>query len=1669
MKTMKRILCMFLALAMLAGLFVTGVSAETKAGDTYAADPSAWGTQGNNGWYYLYRDVAGDYHEMNYYDSTAEIDWQKNNFASDPFTQGEMFFITQNTCFVGESGSRPTFAFKAPAGGQIELTTQTHSTGEMHMQVSVNNEVQKIGGEDSLQLCTTGTLPGGMTKTSLLLEVAKDDMVYVEFYSTDVGVQRQAWINEYSVSYISVAHDYTGETLAPDMSAWGTQGNNCWYWMYQDAAGNCKQMSYYDSSASIDWQKDAFASDPYTALEMYFINRDVFFLGEGGTRPVYAFKAPVGGEVELYFEYHGVSDFFAEVYIGDTLQKIDGNDRVTFTTEGTLEGGFTAAKMRLSVKKNSMIYIIPGNTDTALANRQGWLRNYSVKYLSTNNEVDYTSVAYAPDPAAWGTQGNNGWYYMYQDPIGSYGMLDWYDNTSPINWQQNNYAFDPYAMGEMLFIDPTHFFVGELGSKPVYAFKAPVSGEVKISFEIHGLESMGISAYVDDQLVQIEGKDRYTFCTTGPLAGAHTAVSFTAKVTKGQMIYIVCSDTGSNRDGWFRNPSAKYLSVSEDVDYTKVTLTPDMEKWGTSSNNCWSYLWKSAAGAYSPLSYYPADETDIDWQKDTYSFDPNTMGEMLFISKSIFFVGENGSRPVYAFTAPSGGTVQFTFRTHGVSAMHLDVFKNSEQVKVNGEDCIRFTTAGTLPGAYTDNVFTLDVKKGTTVYFVGGSDDIAADRGGYVSYYAAKYLSVNDEEEEPVIVVPPKVEGSAAEWNASTDYYAALQEKLRSDEPMTWVFVGDSITANDGDVTKGYRCYAEIFDSYLKSTLGRVNDRVVNTAVSGWKVRNIDYERDIAAYKPDVVYIKVGTNDNFTTDFAANSFYAAMSALYDKIIAGGAIPVIACANGFSSDWGNTEQTAAFAARYPDTIRTLAYAKNLLLVDYFSVYAENQAYSDSHYFNPDTIHPNRNGMLVHAQTLIRDLGMAQDSAILSQNAGNLSGCENAQLILPGLDTSDYITDGSDIKLADIDLNKTFVLAGGGNAVGASSELITFRSLGQYLNNNHQLGRCITVFADDDAVIPEGYSAAILMPEADTLCAGATAAEMQEKIASLADGIPVVLITPPPAAEEDDGVTAALAEETRKLADLLGCPLIDLYAYLEDCFELEPAAKTLWYGKDGLLNYAGCNDAILLIGTAFGLDAVKLSDNRYMENLTPETWGTQGANGFNYLYQNKATGEYAELPFVAKEEADAVWTANRYSLAANDFTFIGKDVLHAGAQYNPVKAFTVPYSGKVVVTLKHRRGVEDVTEGGTNGTMWIKAYLNDEQKTFDDGDEKIRLLADFGCYNEDRLTLDVEEGDIIYVVVDAEMPGQADLIETVTYLAAAGPEVCVHEYAADEEASSAATCTEDGATVYVCSKCGDSYFETIPALGHDLITDEAKEPTCLDAGLTEGSHCSRCDYKVAQEEIAALGHDYVDGICTRCGAEDPNYVKPDPCEGYIDIKRSAWYHSAVDFVIEAGIMGSTSTEELTFEPNTKVSRAMVASIMYRVAGSPEGVTYKGTFTDVKAGKWYTVAIEWAAQNGLVAGRGDGTYDPNGNVTRQELAVFMYKLAEYLGKDVSGADDLSRFSDAAKVPSWARTYVRWAVSAGLISGKGQTDGTVLLAPLDNATRAEFASVFMRFLTAD
>ena len=175
-------------------------------------------------------------------------------------------------------------------------------------------------------------------------------------------------------------------------------------------------------------------------------------------------------------------------------------------------------------------------------------------------------------------------------------------------------------------------------------------------------------------------------------------------------------------------------------------------------------------------------------------------------------------------------------------------------------------------------------------------------------------------------------------------------------------------------------------------------------------------------------------------------------------------------------------------------------------------------------------------------------------------------------------------------------------------------------------------------------------------------------------------------------------------------------------------------------------------------------------------------------------------------------------------------------------------------------------------------------------------------------------------------------------------------------------------------------------------------------------------------------------------------------------FADVAAGDWYADAVQYVFENGMMSGTS--ETTFSPNLTTTRGMIVTILYRLEGTP-AVTGTTAFTDVAAGQYYADAVAWAAQNGIVSGTSATTFSPDGVITREQMAAILYRYAQYKGYDVTAKADLSMFTDAAQVSTYATDAMAWANASGLISGTSATT----LSPAGSATRAQVATILMRF----
>ena len=279
----------------------------------------------------------------------------------------------------------------------------------------------------------------------------------------------------------------------------------------------------------------------------------------------------------------------------------------------------------------------------------------------------------------------------------------------------------------------------------------------------------------------------------------------------------------------------------------------------------------------------------------------------------------------------------------------------------------------------------------------------------------------------------------------------------------------------------------------------------------------------------------------------------------------------------------------------------------------------------------------------------------------------------------------------------------------------------------------------------------------------------------------------------------------------------------------------------------------------------------------------------------------------------------------------------------------------------------------------------------------------------------------------------------------------------------------TCAASGTRVYT-NDVGETMTEAIPAKPHTPETLPAVAATCTASGLTEGSKCAVCGATLTAQKVIPAAHHYVDGVCTVCGAKDPTAV-PCPggeaCPGYkfTDMPSTTnWAHNGIDFVVAHKLFAGTS--DTTFEPNTKLTRAMIVEILYCLEGEP-AVEAENPFTDVSGSAWYTKAVLWAASNNIVAGIGNGRFDPNGTATREQAATILYEYARFKGCDVDVYGDLSAFADAGSVSAFARAPMTWAVAEGLISG-AVINGRTLLDPQGVTTRAQFAMIMMQYVLA-
>lgn len=321
---------------------------------------------------------------------------------------------------------------------------------------------------------------------------------------------------------------------------------------------------------------------------------------------------------------------------------------------------------------------------------------------------------------------------------------------------------------------------------------------------------------------------------------------------------------------------------------------------------------------------------------------------------------------------------------------------------------------------------------------------------------------------------------------------------------------------------------------------------------------------------------------------------------------------------------------------------------------------------------------------------------------------------------------------------------------------------------------------------------------------------------------------------------------------------------------------------------------------------------------------------------------------------------------------------------------------------------------------------------------------------------------------------------------------------HDYSYKSASSTEPTCTETGRYQGTCPRCNQDYNDTIPALGHDwgewVVT---QEPTYTTTGYRYHI-CARCNARVGEDIPKLHEHVWDAGVvtqkptatepgvktftCTICGATKTEAIPatgvPDTCPGgptcpgyaFRDMPAPTdWAHEGLDYCIYHGYIAGTSASAVA--PNGVCTRAQLVSILYRIQGEPTTVAgyelakLRVPFDDVPRGQWYTDAIWWAKLMGVVSGTSATTFDPSGEITREQLAVILYNYTQQFAPgSLTATGSLAGFPDAGSVSSWARTEMAWAVGNGLISGTG-SGGVAYLSPKGSATRAQVAAILMRF----
>lgn len=307
------------------------------------------------------------------------------------------------------------------------------------------------------------------------------------------------------------------------------------------------------------------------------------------------------------------------------------------------------------------------------------------------------------------------------------------------------------------------------------------------------------------------------------------------------------------------------------------------------------------------------------------------------------------------------------------------------------------------------------------------------------------------------------------------------------------------------------------------------------------------------------------------------------------------------------------------------------------------------------------------------------------------------------------------------------------------------------------------------------------------------------------------------------------------------------------------------------------------------------------------------------------------------------------------------------------------------------------------------------------------------------------------------------------------------------------TTAPTETTPGVRTFTCSGCDQTRTETIPATGaHDYRFTKNVAPTCTDGGYDLYT-CSGCGATERRNLTDAAGHKWDGGTVTTAPTETTPGVRTRTCTVCGDIREETipatgastctggpscpsyglhdvagpdyWAHKGIDYCVRNRLMSGVGAG--TFSPDTACTRAQIVKILYNLSGNQTDYSYYYLpFTDVAPGAWYYNAVAWAYCNDVTSGTSATTFTPNAAITRQQLVTFLYRYTvKYAPEFTGNAAPISAFPDAGSVANWAYAAMSWAVGNGLIQGNAHDNGLDYLDPNGSATRAQTATIIMRY----